>query len=275
MNIHLSQRQRSVLGFFSLFSFPPQKNRFDLFWGSDSQEILDAYFGREEVTKNTSSEYLKKGEKWAMRLKNIPFVRAVSIVNTVSFGLAKKESDIDFLVVVQEERMWTARLFVTAFLFFGGVKRRSKKIAGKVCLSFFVDESEFSFFKIKREKDPYLAFWIAGMIPVFGNSFFTKVKNENEEWVKKEVGIPILFSPPQKDTPPWKSILEFFFPHFLERWIRKFWKNRTLQKAASLPDPSGTIVSDTILKFHDCDKRQEIQKMMSSTIPTREKFLRD
>lgn len=283
MDSSLSRRQKSVLAFFSLFAVFPEVRRFEHFFGAPFKKSFEKYFSagkslntssevrmgeftpplslsEEKPLPNTSSEYLKKGKKWALRLRYLPFVSAVAIVNTVSFGVATKESDIDLLVVVKKGRMWTARFLVTLFLFFCGVRRSRRKIAGRLCLSFFIDETVSSFAEIKKETDPYLAFWLTGMIPVFGRQFFIDVYEKNKEWVEKEIGLPLLFSPPNEKSPTWKKYTEKAIPLFFETLIRKFWKKRTLKKAAKLKNPSGTIVTDTILKFHDNDRRDEIRE---------------
>jgi hypothetical protein len=260
MSIRLSKRQQNVLAFFSVFSVLPEKSRFDAFWGSDSRNILFSFFPEKEPHRNVPKKYFLKAKKWGMFLRFIPFVRAVAIVNTVALGIAENKSDIDLLLVVQKGRMWTARLFVTVFFALFGIRRNKKKIAGKICLSFFVDEEMVSFDGIKKKKDPYLAFWVAGMIPLFGKQYFSAVKEKNMRWVQSEIALPILFSPPLKNVSCFQHIFEYCFPPFFEKAIRKVWKRRTLKKAASLRDPFGTVITDSILKFHDHDKREEIRK---------------
>ncbi|MEI7510714.1 MAG: hypothetical protein WCJ84_00990 [Candidatus Peregrinibacteria bacterium] len=254
-------RAKMVRDFFRFFAISPIPKRLEEFLGSS---LSDAINHAPTPKKNNTLEYLKKGEKWASFLRFCPFVRGVAIVNTVSFGVAKPLSDIDVLVVTAPHKMWTARFFVTLFLALCGVRRSKIRIAGQMCLSFFVDETVADFSALKLPFDPYLAFWCAGMIPVFGTSFFSAFYTQNTPWVLNEIAVPILFHPSKipsgKNT--FQSVLEIFFC-FIESPIRYFWKKRTLHKKSLLKDQSGTIVSEHILKFHDEDKREEWAKRMA------------
>ncbi len=258
MNNPPHYREERVRTFFRFFSVPPIPLRFEEFLGVPRGSVKSF-----PSPKNTTNVYLQKGKKWAFLLRFCPFVRAVSLVNTVSFGVAQSSSDIDLLVVTAPHKIWTARFFVTLFLSFCGVRRTKERIAGKICLSFFVDETVCDFSSLKLPFDPYLAFWCAGMIPVFGKSFFSLFHQKNTKWIGEEVSMPFLFDP--QKIPSGGNFLQLLLEkifYWTEDVIRYFWKQRTLQKRDLLKNPSGTIISDHILKFHDEDKREEWAEKM-------------
>lgn len=210
-------------------------------------------FSSSEESARQSEKYRRKAQLFLPFLRFLPGVRAVAVVNTVAFDTATAASDIDLLVVAQKGRIWTARVFTTIFLQILGLRRHGKKIAGRFCLSFFVDEDNLDFSRFKLPFDPFLAFWCASLRPLFGRTVFAEFARLNATWVKKEVAVSLRFAT-EKIAPDGR----FGAPAFLENFLRQLFLKRTQKKAAQLKNPAGTIVAAGILKFHDHDRRAEI-----------------
>ncbi len=87
-----------------------------------------------------NDEKMRRARKATRLISGIPFVRLVAVCNTLSFGAAEADSDIDFFIVAQKGRIWTVRFFVTVVLSFFGLRRHGRKIANRICLSFFITD---------------------------------------------------------------------------------------------------------------------------------------
>ena len=61
-----------------------------------------------------------------------------------------------------------------------------------------------------------------------------------------------------------QRLLEFAFRvpplRAFERRIATYQKRKLTISSSTLPDASGTVISDTMLKFHDRDRRREYQE---------------
>lgn len=221
-----------------------------------------AFIKTTEEQKKWSFTYLEKAWEYIPLLRFFPGVRAVAVCNSAAMGTANEESDIDLLIITSPKRLWTARIFCTAFLHILGLRRHGKKRKGRFCLSFFMTESAINFERMALlPRDPYLAFWVSTLHPIFGKEVFARLADENRNFVKNNADIPLLFveklrNEPKK-RPKIQRFLEVFFGTFFESLCKKIFLPRTLAKKRKLKDDSGIIVSENILKFHNTDKRKE------------------
>lgn len=186
-----------------------------------------------------------------------PFLRQVFVANTLAFGWPSKDSDLDLFVLTSPQRLFTARFFLTVFTHFARRRRHGRFIAGRLCLSFFCasSQSDLSFLKIAPQ-DPYLAFWIANLIPVHGsgaNDFFA-----NNKWVKKVF-------PNLRNSYPVRPSLKVNFLEklltgplgdLLENRLQK-WQCRRASAHRKNHTKNAVVISDTCLKFHEIDRRKE------------------
>ncbi len=215
-----------------------------------------------QLRAGSNGEYLRKAEKWLPLLRHIPGVRAVFVCNSVAFGTADQNSDIDILIVTAANRMWVARIFCTLFLQLLGLRRHGNKIAGRFCLSFFVSEAALDFEKIALQPhDPYLAFWVAALFPVFGQGVATKIADQNRAFVLRTIGAQIRFARAlpaiSECNSKLQNILEVLFGKRWNIFFKKIFLPRAMRKKAQLADSSGIILSDVMLKFHNNDRRRD------------------
>lgn len=184
-----------------------------------------------------------------------PFVRFAAVCNNVAMGRVHEGSDIDLFFVMKKGGLFTGRFFITLLLHFLGVRRHGGKIAGRFCLSFFMDDSDLDLSRIAIENDYYLAYWCKTMIPFIDRGIIEKFESANK-WVP---GLKL-----RRDCllPDKKPFLESTF--FLENFLAGWQKKRILQKINSLERPHGIIVSDHMLKFHNVDRRAELREEMKA-----------
>jgi len=144
----------------------------------------------------------------------IPFLRAMFICGSVARKVSRPESDIDFLILTKQNRIWMVRFFLTVFSFLLGkktrdatprfankdlrfrnqIKAKEKKYQNtklssysrrdKFCLNHYRSSS-----KLKLEdnlQDLYSAQEYARMINVYsGNRIDRKFFKKNKRWMKK------------------------------------------------------------------------------------------
>src|SRR3989304_3008070 len=76
------------------------------------RRIIPAYQKRKEISKGRW-----KKVKWMAKIFQLaPFVKNISVINSLSFGTSREDSDIDILLVAKKGRLWTARAFMILLL---------------------------------------------------------------------------------------------------------------------------------------------------------------
>ena len=265
-----NEKRKFLETFFAAAKYPPDAALFSDFLG---EKIDQKYPPKNPDDEFWRQKYLKKAKFWLPILRFFPGILGVAVCNSLAFGGGGKNSDIDLFVIAKKNRLWTARVFSTLFFHFLKLRRHGKKIAGRFCFSFFIDETALDFSKIAiTPRDPYLAFWISAILPIFGREIFQKFAAKNRDFVKKNTPIKIRFeknlSKIPKISPRFRPFFEkkinFFskiwgekisFGDAVELFLKTIFLPRTQKKAEKLPDKSGTILSENILKFHNSDRR--------------------
>jgi len=112
--------------------------------------------------KNSIVKY-KIAEWVAKWLRFVPFVRMAAVTGTLAMKNLEKNSDIDFLVVLEKGRIWTGRLLVTLAVHLLGKRRHSDKIKNRICLNYFITTGSL---EIKRQ-DLFAANEYSFIYPLF------------------------------------------------------------------------------------------------------------
>lgn len=205
-----------------------------------------------------------KVKKYVRFLRWIPFLRMVAVCNNLAFSNVRKTSDIDLFIVAKEGRLFLVRILVIAVLHCLGVRLHGEKIAGRFCLSFFVDDSFLNLSSIAIENDVYLKLWIKTLVPVIDDGvskdFFLAnswVNGDFEEFdgiVRKDREF---FSVNGKFKSFMEKLLGGRFGNLLELRLKNWQIKRARLKASKLADSSNIIIGEHILKFHENDRRRE------------------
>lgn len=204
----------------------------------------------------------KKAKKYVKYMRMLPFMRSVSLCNSLAFYEAEKESDIDLFMITEKNRLFTARAFSWIFTQFLGIRRHGEKIRGRLCLSFIVSRDGMNLEKIKIEDDIYLLFWMRLMRPLLGQETYREFIRENS-WIKDyfhyEIDQKIHLINEKSFLKKLQKIFEFplkgKFGDLIENVLKNIQKRRAERKAKKLQNAEGIVVSDTMLKFHDVDMR--------------------
>lgn len=183
-----------------------------------------------------NEKFWKKTRKYVPKLYNVPFIRSVSVCNTLSFDNCDEDSDIDLFIVVKDGRIFTARTLASLLFHLFGVRRHGQKIAGRFCLSFFATEDMFERIDEVAQKpvDPYFFYW---------KKFLSGFKRRQEFFV---------------------DMREKFFGgslgDVLEKWLEKKHLQRYEMRKKELGPNADIVVSKNMLKFHNVDKRKEFNE---------------
>ena len=160
-----------------------------------------------------------------------PFVRAVMVSGELSKGVASPASDIDFVVVVEDGRLWITRTILIAFkkLFL----LNSKKY---FCLNHFITEGNL----IVEQRNFYTALELATLKPLVNRRLHARYLTANG-WIREYFPnhMDVKTAGEQYARPPVRSFLEKLFPaeftdrveaSLMARWQR-IWDRRYAQLA--------------------------------------------
>ncbi len=241
--------------------------------GSSLREKVKAkngYFFLSSATGSYADERIEK-ERRAARLMRIarmmgkiirmfPYVRGVFLSGELSKGIASKKSDIDFVVVTQEGRLWIARTLLILFkkIFLLNRKRF-------FCLNHFVTEHHLRV----DLRNIYTATEVATLLPLENDAMFSRYMHENL-WITQffpnwKVDDRLLRSH-RRAASIVRNMLEWVIPDRiagrLDRWLMLKWqriwqtryahlgedeRNRKYQCSDYLSTAYGEDYQDTIL----------------------------
>jgi len=221
---------------------------------------------------NLSQFKWKRARKISKVLALLPFVRMSGVCNTAAFNIANQKSDIDLLIIVRSGRMWTARFLVTFLVSLLGLRRHKDKIANRICLSFYLADSNLNLksiaLKSKGEiSDPYLTHWLSKVSPVYDDGVSREFFDQNKEilcfapFSIEYSGVPRRVVKPFVLGEITKRLQEVLLSHRLGDTIESFLKRVQLSKmsrntkSVAKEENANVIISDQILKFHENDLR--------------------
>ena len=187
-------------------------------------------------------------------LEVVPHISCVCVCNSLAMNACHKNSDIDLFVITKKDRLWTARIWLTLLTSLLRVRKNSHNHAWKFCLSFFVSEEEENLSDIAIKNDIYLTYWLETLTPIVNkNNAFEKFleRNKLEDYNKNYTASNQKFYSQNNLTSRLWNVCEYI--------LKKIFIKKSLKKYEKLWKPSWVIINDTMLKFHDKDKRKEIR----------------
>ena len=209
----------------------------------------------------------KKVHHYLPFIQLIPYVRMVAVCNTLAMGTANSQSDIDLLIVTAPNRIFLARTLTTFLFSLLGIRRHGTKIAGRFCLSFYMNEEHTDLKNIMQNPDDiYLLYWFRTLKPVYGKEMYKKFIQSNN-WINEKYFIHEQnqkiesFQKTKKifrvKTLLWEYILNHTIANVLEKKLAQIHTARHQKNIQKFGPESSVIVNETMLKFHNIDRRQE------------------
>jgi len=231
--------------------------------------------GREKIVEERrhkfliSEEKLKIARRAAKIIRSVPFLRAVFVCNTAGSGQAGEDSDIDFFIVTEKNRIWITRLFVTFLLELFRLRRVGKRIKNKICLSFYVTTENLDLAKLRvADDDIHFAYWLNQMLPIFDpDNYYLKFLQANS-WTK--VYLPNLGTKHVVDVQKigesrlsklwkkaWEKMWEGSYGDLINNQAKQIQlsKMRHSGKPIDRGEDKGVVINDGVLKFHEKDTR--------------------
>ena len=197
---------------------------------------------------------INKAERWAKWCGRMPGVRAIFLSGSLAAGYATEKSDIDFFIIAEHGRIWTARFFVFLLLKISREITTKKNHAGKICPNHFITDAELEI----REKDAYSAQLFSHTFPLYDpDRLYLNFVEKNENWVKK-------FREKFPDTPPPGFGTTKKKPSFLSRILEDILSAIQIVKIRHNPDfhrPEAKIIlEENELRFHPDPKNKKFKK---------------
>lgn len=228
------------------------------------EKIVDIRLNRYAIS-SCKNQLARKGVKI---LRFLPFIKFVGLGNNAGNNNVKLESDIDLFIITAKNRLFTARFLITLVLGLMRLRRHGHKITDRLCLSFYAAQDNLDFSKIKiNDHDIYLVYWLANLFPLYDRGGYSQFILANG-WVKKYLPNNSI-----KQGSFWRQVLdnrwskfsfkvgEFilsgFLGNFLESFLRpaQLFKMSKNKKSLARANDNRVIISSTMLKFHENDRR--------------------
>lgn len=205
--------------------------------------------------------------KAASVLSLVPGVEAIFVCNTVAAGWPSVHSDIDVLVIVKQGRLWLTRFLFTITTVLLTKRRHDHRIADHLCLSFYIARDQLNLSVVRGPSpDIYLIYWLQQLIFLAGDKSIPHELAKANEWVRKYTPH---YNPAQFGIEPlvkvhilgkiFKMTGELLSLNVFEKMARIVQK-RKIDAQAHAPAPA-VVVTDTMLKFHETDRREQYQKI--------------
>ena len=159
---------------------------------------------------------VKKAKQIARLLYKFPYIRAIGLSGSVSKNFADENSDIDYFLITEANRLWIARTLLLIFRKNPFLKNRDKYY----CMNYFVDEEDL----VIKEKNIYTATELFTLIPLAGSASLKKFFEKNS-WSYNYFpnrALPIVNEEINFKNPWFKKLTEFFFNNRFGNWLDNY-----------------------------------------------------
>ncbi len=233
---------------------------------SNGMRVSDGFYGLGPIDDwknnriNRVTDALRKSRRATNFIKFasiLPWVKMVAICNSLAYSFTNHQSDIDLFIVTKRGRIWSTRLILTGVLSVLRLRPGEGK-RDPICLSFFVTEDALDLSSLKiGANDPYLTMWLSTLTPVIDcNDILAKLHATNR-WIRPS--LPRSQPIDRASAYCVKHHLSLPDISFLERFAERFQRSHFPQTIRSMMNlDSRVVVTDSMLKFHENDRRQMI-----------------
>jgi len=238
-----------------------------------NEEAFYFLAGRQELVRLRKNRYLiawkkfRKLRRLTRLFKMIPFIKMIAVCNDLAYFNAPENSDFDFFIITQRRRIWLSRFLAVLITKILNLRPSEKNKKDKACLSVFVSEEDLELQKYKMSsEDVHYVYWLEGLVPIYdAGGYYQKLRQSNK-WILNYLPnvFPFKLNSDQKiiETKLIKNIKKIK-KYLTTDWDEKFYRWLQLKKLPSkikslMNHDTRVVVSDTILKFHTNDNRQEI-----------------
>ncbi len=243
-------------------------------------EQLDGFYflkGRQEIVetrrqKTVYNDYkIDKAIRAVKKISFVPFLQGIFVCNSVGSENAWPDSDIDFFIITAPKRIWLVRFFTNFILRLISWRSYGQKVKDKICLSFFIDSNHLNLYPCRSaDEDGHFAYWLNQMIPIYNQGGLYKNFLKQNSWTKSllpHIDLGILDGGAIVVNgrlgliwkKVWEKMWQGWYGDLFEDQAKKFqlakMKLSLINKAKD--DDNDVVISDTVLKFHENDRRRE------------------
>lgn len=295
----------STLAYFSIFDYPLTLIELWqwLYWQDDQKPIFENYLaavkvledgavlvnkdgflclaGREEIVEKRRQNYRDSFAKYeiARRVGRcfaiLPSVKAIFVCNSLSYNNSRQSGDIDFFIVVKDERLWLTRFCCLSILKIFNLRPTADNKQNKIDPTFFISHAQLSLNGIALDNDIYLRYWLAQLSPLYDPDNVLAVLRDENQKLLNDLPNSLPTSPHARrviKNSYWLRGLRFIMSglinyHWLEV-ITKRWQLAILPSALKdqLNKNKGVVVNDHMIKMHKADRRQEYLQQWQNII---------
>ncbi len=195
---------------------------------------IDEYYtlrGREGIVETrrrraeASSQLWLKAARYGQIIGSLPFVRMVAVTGSLAMHNVEEGKDIDFMIVVAPQHLWTCRAFTLL------VARLAKLEDVDLCPNYLITTNAL----VLDEHSLYVAHELAQMIPLSGREIYVEMRRLNgwmADYLPHSLTVP-------ESAPEIKSmekhsgtqrLLEFLLRLPFLNWFEKWEMNRKIKK---------------------------------------------
>ncbi len=205
------------------------------------------------------NKYFEKTAKFAPIFQGVPFVKAIILNGSLAQRKVKETSDIDFLMIVQKGRLYTARLFLIILGFLTGQKRskdENKPHAGKFCFNYFMTENHLQIPTGRGEEmDKYCAMNYSKSLLISGDEkLFGKFIEANKELFSKYDCAIVTSGKVSDNNSATKRTIESILDGKFGDWLELRFKNLQIKLIEKDPRtkafPELVVYNDQEARFH-------------------------
>lgn len=189
---------------------------------------------------NYRKKYLRRAKLAAKVLRFVPFIKMAALNGSLVRGDEKRSSDIDFLIIAQAGRLYTARFFATLLVHLTGWRRYADKVAGRICLNCYLNDNNPDISPKNPKSRQKVANAYKYLIPMVDADDASKKFFATNKWFKKyHVCKGLTLAKVRGSVPCTKlpispiPILNWFFEStlgdFIEKWLMNYQRKRILR----------------------------------------------